>query len=311
MKSVLSIGNFEACHLGHKKLIKNNLHLGELYSCPNLVLSFDPHPQQFFHPEIKRPFLLSQERKTRALEELGVSHHFILNFNHDLNHTNYKKFYNDFLLQDLKAKAITVGEDFHFGFERKGNSTWLKEQGFKDEIQVDIIPSFYLDNERVSSTRIRKILTQGHIEEVNKLLGHSFSIEGVLVKGDQLGRKIGFPTLNLETPGQILPKDAVYCGHVWLEKLSPQKTPAIVNIDTKQLFPAVFSIGLKPTLENKEKKHFIEAHLLDAQLPSDELYGWKASFYFERSIRDMIAFRNMDELIDQIKKDVCLAKSLL
>jgi riboflavin kinase/FMN adenylyltransferase len=302
---VISIGNFDACHLGHQELIKNNRRLGEVYGCPNLVLSFDPHPQHFLHPDTLSQSIFTRERKTRALKELGVTQHIVLTFNKQLYHMEYNQFYKDFLLGVLRTRAITVGDNFHFGFQRKGTSQWLKNQGEHDNIVVDVIPSVFINKEPISSTRIRKLLTErGNVEEAKRLLGHTFSIEGKTTKGAQVGRQLGFPTLNLEVGNQILPKDGVYSGFVWIEKLSPDKEAPIIHIDTKKLFRAVFSLGNKPTLNQNVSKTYVEAHILDLFEYAQDLYNWKACFYFENRLRDMLVFKNKEGLIQQIRQDV-------
>lgn len=309
---VVTIGNFDGCHLGHQKLILNSKQLGEKFSCPNVVLTFDPRPQNYLKGTPDTKELLPNDRKTRALKELGVSNHYVLNFNEELNHTKHELFYENFLLNCLHAKAITVGEDFHFGFQRKGTALWLKDQGTKDGIKVDIIPALLLDKEPVSSTRIRKLLSEkGDVESANALLGHTFSIEGKTVKGEQIGRTLGFPTLNLQSSHQLIPADGVYCGYVWLEGLSQGRQAPIVHMDKKQLSRAIFSIGVRPTFKMKEPQLCVEAHILDPMDSQKQHYDLKVAFYFEKKLRDMIAFRNSDELAKQIAKDIRLAQKFI
>lgn len=309
---VVTIGNFDGCHLGHQKLIQNNIQWGGKYSCPNLVLSFHPHPQKFIHPELEIKHLLTPERKTRALKELGAQAHYVLNFNDELNKMEHQDFYQKFLKNFLHAKAITVGENFHFGFQRKGDSQWLKNEGAKDKVHVDLIPSVFLKGEPISSTRVRKsLIEEGNVEFAKELLGHSYSIEGKTIKGDQLGRQFGFSTLNIDAQEQIVPADGVYCGYVWMNKLSPDKEAPITHIDTKRLFRAVFSIGKKPTLKLKDPKLCIEAHILDTFDSQSEHYDWNIAFYFEKKLRGMMTFRNLDELKKQVAKDIALAKKLV
>jgi riboflavin kinase/FMN adenylyltransferase len=256
--------------------------------------------------------LLPGKRKTQALKELGVGHHYILNFNDELNRMEHEIFYERFLRDFLHAQAITVGEDFHFGFQRKGNALWLQERGRRDNILVEIIPALLMDSKPVSSTRIRKLLRDsGNVEEAKRLLGHSFSIEGMTRRGEQMGRKIGFPTLNLETLDQLIPTDGVYCGHVWLEGFSPDPEPSVIRVDKKRLSPAVISIGLRPTFKVKEPRLCIEAHLLDSMGTVKEHYNLNAVFYFEKKLRDMLTFPSGDELAKQITKDIRLAKTYL
>lgn len=309
---VVTIGNFDGCHLGHQKLIRNNCLLGEKFSCPNLVLTFDPRPQNYLKGTQDTKELLPKDRKTRALKEFGVSHHYVLNFNDELNHTKHEIFYQKFLREYLNVRAITVGQDFHFGFQRKGTALWLKEQGERDGIHVDIIPSLLLDKEPVSSTRIRKLLSEkGDIETATKLLGHRYSLEGKTIQGEKVGRTIGFPTLNLDALNQLIPADGVYCGYVWLQGLSQDVEAPIICMDTKRLSRAIFSIGVRPTFKTSVPKLCIEAHILDPMDTTREHYDLKAVFYFEKKLRDMITFRSSEDLAKHIAKDISLAQKIL
>lgn len=310
---VITIGNFDGCHLGHKKLIETNRILGKKFACPNVVLSFFPRPQDYLAENKKKlNILLTTERKTRALKELGAGFHYVLTFNKELSLMSHVEFYEFFLRDYLKVRAITVGENFHFGFQRKGTAHWLKQRALEDHIHVEIIPSYIVEKEIVSSTLIRTLLTEkGDVERVKLLLGHRFSIEGLTIQGAQLGRKIGFPTLNIKALDQLIPAEGVYCGYVWLEGLTEGKEAPVIQISKERLLPAVFSIGTRPTFSDSTPTVSIEAHLLDNINAEKDHYHLKISFYFEKKIRDMMKFKDKDELVRQISQDIDFAKKLL
>lgn len=309
----VTIGNFDGCHRGHQGLVDQNQGLARKLHCPDLVLSFFPKPQDLLQPSNKIMTLLNPDRKSRAFKELGVSQHFILKVNEELLRCDHETFYKSFLRDTLHIKALTVGENFRFGYLRKGDSEWLKTHAKYDGIEVNILPSLYHAGDVISSTRIRNtLLNDGSVELAQELLGHPYSLEGVVTKGQQLGRKLGFPTMNLSSTSQaIIPKDGVYCGYVWLEGHSPQPEPPIVRIDTKKLLPAVFSIGARPTLQETEKTTTIEAHILTELALTGEGYGRRTSFYFTNKLRDIIAFKDLDALKLQIAQDIISAKRLI
>ncbi len=309
----VTLGNFDGCHRGHQALVHQNQALAKKLHCPDLVFSFFPKPQEFLQPTNKTMTLLNPERKARAFKELGASHHFILKVNEELLRCDHETFYKSFLRDTLHVKALTVGENFRFGHLRKGDAEWLRTHAKRDGIEVNILPSLHCDGELISSTRIRKALSSnGNVELAQKLLGHPYSLEGKIVKGQQLGRKLGFPTINLSSTSEaIIPSDGVYCGFVWLEGQSSGQNPPIVTVNTQNLLAAVFSIGSKPTLQDSEETITIEAHVLSKLPLSGESYGRRSSFYFTNKLRDIITFKDLDGLKLQIAQDISSAKGLI
>lgn len=310
---VITIGNFDGCHLGHRKLIETNRRLGEKLGVPNVALTFDPHPQEFFRPSPTVIDLLTTGQKTRAFRELGVTHPFVLRFNTELFHTGHEDFYHKFLRDTLHAKAITVGENFYFGFHRLGNVRWLRKVGELDGLSINIIPPVMFQDQPISSTRIRELLlSTGDVESAAQMLGHTFFLEGIVVEGDRMGRKLQFPTANLSSIHQLIPKEGVYCGYVWLEKISTEPAFPVFPSGKDSLFPAVFSIGHRPTFQKKESDVRIEAHLLPT-FPAEQrsFYGLKACYYLTHRLRENVAFQGPDELKAQIAQDIAQAKKLL
>ncbi len=309
---VATIGNFDGCHLGHQALLQNNQKLAEKFACSDVVLTFDPHPHTFFHPETPAKYLLTPQRKVRALKEMGVKKHYVLNFDHDLNQTDHGIFYKNFLIETLRIQALTIGSDFHFGHLRKGDVPWLIQHGNLDKVQVDVIEPIQFDMQAVSSTRIRKLLTeQGDVSLATALLSHLYSMEGTLVPGKQMGRKLGFPTLNLNAPTQTVPKDGVYSGYVWIEGLSSQVEAPIIQIDKRKLFPAAISIGTRPSFQNDPTQLNIEAHILNDFSTHKELYQVRCAFYFVKRLRDMMTFSNIEDLKKQMTADLDVARASL
>lgn len=307
-----TIGNFDACHLGHKKLLENNRRLASQQQCPSTVLSFNPLPHQFFNKNKDLRVLLSQERKNRAFKEHSMDHHFVLSFNDELREMSHELFYESFLKNHLHVQALTIGADFQFGKDRLGTAEWLYKRAKKDGILVDIISPLLQDGNPISSTRVRKLLDQeGDVDKVYSLLGHLFSIEGQVHQGKQKGKGLGFPTLNLSVENQFYPAEGVYCGYVWLAGASDSEKAPIFDMDKKKLFKAVFNLGKQPTFG--ETKVSLEAHLLDFKPSGSKTshYGSKAAFYFLKRLRHVQKFKNIEELKLQIQRDIDTAKKIL
>ncbi|MBI2603689.1 MAG: riboflavin biosynthesis protein RibF [Deltaproteobacteria bacterium] len=309
---VITIGNFDGCHLGHRELIEITGRLGKTLGVPSVSLTFDPHPQEYFRPSPSTVDLLTTEQKMRAFLELGITHPFVLRFNDELFHTSHEDFYAKFLRDTLRAKAITVGENFYFGFHRLGNVRWLSKQGEADGLIVNIVPPVLFQDQPISSTRIRELLlSTGDVETAAQMLGHTYFIAGTITHGDKMGRTLQFPTANLSSIDQLVPKEGVYCGYVWLENMSKAPAFPLFMSGKDSLFPAVFSIGHRPTFQKKEADIRVEAHLLQRYSPEQTFYNLKACYYLKHRLRDNVAFSGPDELKMQIARDVAQAKKLL
>jgi riboflavin kinase/FMN adenylyltransferase len=304
----LTIGNFDGCHLGHQKLINRTLVTAEELKNSPASLTFSPRPDVFFHPERSNDGkLFTEDMKSRAFHELNISAHFVKKFSSTVSQMSPDKFYKSVLIEELHAKAIIVGENFRYGQGRAGDSKCLRDAGSDHEVLTVIEKSAKLEDEVVSSTRIRAAIRAGNVALASQMLGRPYLLEGSLKKGDQLGRKLNFPTLNLEAKDLMVPANGVYAGYVWIKDLQPGAHPSILKRHSKAM-PAAINVGMRPTISGLNLR--IEAHVL-SEYKQDNTYDVTAGFYFVARIRDEAKFQNLDELKAQIAKDTVKARSIL
>lgn len=307
-RNAITIGNFDGCHLGHQKLIRSTIEAAQRFGAVPSSLTFFPRPELFFNPELaKEGSLFSESMKSRAFLETGLSAHYIQDFSEAISQMPPDIFFKSVLVDELRANAVIVGENFRFGHGRSGDTGYLKKCGAQYDINTVIENFAELDAHTVSSTRIRKVLKQGLVAEAASLLGRPYLLEGTLIKGDQLGRTIGFPTLNLHTDTQLIPGPGVYCGYVWVQGLVAGDLPKVTQLPAG-ILPAVFNIGNRPTVNGSTLR--VEAHVLCA-FSKNDCYDIKAGFYFAQRLRDEMRFEGLDQLKAQIGRDADAARILL
>lgn len=284
----VSIGVFDGVHLGHQKVIQTAYEDSRKHSRTCVVLTFDRHPMSVVKPEYTPETILSPELKNRKIIKSGADFVVIVCFNKEFASQSPNEFYENVLYKRLKAKTVVVGYDFQFGKDRQGNTEWLSKR-----ITTHVVPPIELEGKRVSSTEVRSLIKQGAVKQAGKLLGEDFGISGMIVKGNQLGRKMEMPTINLvPIINQIIPKSGVYSGSAET---------------THGLFGAAISIGTRPSIEGAG--FAIEAHLID--FPNLELYGSICNLFVSDFVREQISFNSLDELSLQMKKDVELIRKQL
>ena len=258
------------------------------------ILSFDPHPNFYFN-DIQRFLINTKQKKIQILKEKKIDYLIDLNFNKELTQLTYSDFENKILLDNLKLKKILIGNDFHYGNQRKGNIKTLKSFCEKASILFEDI-DLLADNKntKISSTQIREFLSLGNIKEANALLENPFSIKGLVKKGDQRGRTIGIPTANLDYPDQIIELPfGVYAVRIKVEGLE-NKFYGIVNFGKRPTFNKTVAI--------------IEAHIFDFD---QDIYGKNIEVFFDSKIRDEKKFNGIKELLNQITLDITIAKDKL
>lgn len=304
--TALSIGNFDGCHRGHKQLIGQTRRFADQHNLMSTVLTFDPHPDQFFKHKDPSQQLFTLDQKIEAFAELGLAQLIIQPFDHDFSSLTHEQFYR-LLTDHIKARAIFVGRNFRFGYKRRGDVFYLEQACRLDGLTcVSSEPETYQELP-ISSTRVRKALASGNISEATELLGHNYSIVGTIERGEQLGRKIGFPTANLSQTKQLIPKSGVYCGYV---SINDKTKSSVLSIDPS-CSPAVINIGFRPTLGKSTKRQSIEAHLFNQEFDSDVFYQKNAVFYFVKKLRDEKKFENLDSLSRAIQNDIEKARLIL
>jgi len=284
--SVVTIGNFDGIHLGHQKIIAQLKEHAKKLKVPSVVISFNPTPQNFFGAD--HAVLSSYEEKDFFLSGLGINYHLVINFNKEFSNLNAQTFIEEFLLRKLNIKLCLVGDDFRFGKNRVGDFSLLQENGVKHGFAVEETATIEHNQIRISSTRIRECLQQNNLEETKKLLGRSYSISGKIVRGQQRGRTINFPTINILSNRSKSPVSGVFAVKV---KLSGQTYFGICNA------------GHKPTVDGRE--FLFETHIFDFE---KDVYEQFAEIDFLKHVRPEKKFNSFEELKDQIEKDVIEAK---
>jgi riboflavin kinase/FMN adenylyltransferase len=269
-------------------------------------LTFDPNPKIIFGQLNTQEQLFSTEQKVRALGEIGVSKVFVESFDAEFFHMAAACFFEKVLVEKCSAGAIVVGADFRFGYKREGSVGTLHELGKRCGIKTYVAETMSFCNDVVKSSLIRTLIRNSDkIEKANHLLGRPYSIEGVIVKGLQNGRKLGFPTANLNGYKQLLPKNGVYSGFVAWQDSSIEDFK-LTYLDHRAE-PAVFNIGYKPSIK-EGLELTVEAHILKENIGENELYGKDAIFYFVRFIREEKKFSSVNSLKTQILSDIDVAK---
>ena len=284
------IGNFDGIHLGHKKIIDAVKQRSRENSMRSCVITFDPHPQKVLgRKEVSLIFPLS--RRFEMLESTGIDAVVCLNFTHELSEVSAENFVKDILLDRLRIKNIVVGPGFSFGHKRQGNVDLLRSMGETHGFNTVVAEAARVNDRVVSSSAIRSLVRDGEISEANRFFGYDYYIEGIVVEGERRGRKLGFPTVNLDTEWEILPKPGVYATYV---KLSDGFRESITNI------------GIRPTFE--ESKLTVETHIFDF---NEDLYGKKFRVNFVERLRDEKRFESVDKLVAQIKHDIAAVQGIL
>jgi riboflavin kinase/FMN adenylyltransferase len=281
LSSVVCIGAFDGVHLGHASVIRQTVDLARQQDCSACVLTFDRNPLETLAPE-RAP--LSVAPLASDLEQfrlLGVDLTVVLPFTRELSQVTAQDFFDHVLIDALGAQIVVVGHDFGFGRGREGNGKWLEER-----IDTKVVGPLLLDGERISSSAIRQAIAEGHVEYADRLLGRPFALSGTVVKGQQIGQAIGYPTANLAVEQrQVIPADGVYSG--------------IATVDGTQ-FLAAIGIGMRPTVGGTHRT--IEAHLLD--FGGRSIYGRHLELAFRSRLRSEVHFHSVEELAEQMAKDV-------
>lgn len=290
--TAVALGNFDGLHRGHRRVIEPVLSSTEhTYST---VVTFNPHPYEFFTGQ-NRALLTPLNEKVQQLKRLGVEQLVLLPFDGELAALSPQEFVEKILMRQLRSQHISVGEDFCFGKQRRGTASTLQEIAANLGIAVTIVPLHTCDGERISSSSIRQALEQGDLKRAESLLGRPYTLTGSVVKGQQLGRTIGFPTANLQLPAEkFLPRLGVYAVRVFVEAASPASSPGVMNI------------GYRPTVDGTYPT--VEVHLLDW---SDDLYGKTMTVQLEKFLRAEQKFNSLEALKAQIQIDCAIARSIL
>ena len=289
-KSIILIGNFDGIHLGHQKLFKLAKLYKKKYKSKIGVINFNPMPKMFFNKSLKNFRLLNIDQKLDLLNNLGVDFIITKKFDKLFSKTKPINFIKNILSNKLKARFIFVSNNFRFGNKREGDVEFLIKNEKKYNYQV-IKPKPLLINKKiVSSSLIRNYLEKGLLKKANRLLNRKWSIDGMVQKGRQLGKKIGFPTCNIDIKDYVLAKPGVYAV-------------SVLRKNNLKILKGIANLGYRPTFN--QKKILLEVHLFNF---SGNLYNKHLSVYFLKFIRKEKKFKNINKLKSQIKLDLKIAK---
>lgn len=293
--AVLTIGNFDGVHLGHHKLITKVIEKAQRLSVPSMVVTFEPHPFEFFGKrddtaEYGIPRLTRLREKYSALAKSKVDNVLILPFNQAIAKISATSFVTNFLYGVLQPAYVLVGDDFRFGHKRQGDFTLLYELGSELGFSVQAMPTFTIDEERVSSSRVRKALAEGDHALVRRLLGKPYSMQGRISCGHQRGRQLGFPTANIYLHRKITPVRGVYT--VYVHGIAEKPYPGVANV------------GIRPTVDGT--RSLLEVHLLNF---TQDIYGRYVEVEFCEKLREEVRYPNLELLKEQIAKDVVSARN--
>ena len=275
------IGYFDGMHVGHMKLVTEMLYEANKKGLKKALITFHPDPWVVIKNQMNIPHITSMEERIELGQSLNLDYFIIIPFTKELSQMSNVEF--EKMLSELNVKTLVCGFDYSYGYKGSGNIKTLKQQSLFDVIEVEAVK---FNNEKISSTRIELLLKNGNIHEIKDLLGRNYSIQGKVIKGQSLGKTIGFPTANIELKyNSILPKPGVYIGYV--------------NIHGKT-YKSMINIGNNPTF-NYQDKLSIEAHILDF---NEDIYNKDIQITFIERIRDEKKFNSKDELISQLNIDI-------
>lgn len=285
---VLTIGNYDGVHIGHKRIIAKVVEKAREISGTPMLMTFSPHPHSILEPDSYIRLITPLHVKERLIAENGIEAMFVIPFDENLRSISPESFIRDILVEKLGVAGVIVGYDFRFGKGGVGDVGMLREYSEKLGFYFDIVGAITIDEEKIGSNRIRRLIMDGDVKKANELLDRPHMIEGVVVRGASRGKSIGFPTINFETVFELIPGNGVYITEV---EFGGQRWPSVTNI------------GFNPTFDGK--KLLVETHILDF---SGDLYDRDVVIYFHERLRGEIKFKGIEELKEMIAKDVATAR---
>ncbi|WP_026954017.1 bifunctional riboflavin kinase/FAD synthetase [Algoriphagus vanfongensis] len=291
---VVTSGTFDGVHLGHQKILHRIREIARSVEGETVLITFWPHPRLVLYPEEHQLRLLSTfEEKAKLLRQFGIDHLVTIPFTKEFSQLSSKEFIEEVIVQKIQTKKLVIGYDHRFGKNREGSFEYLKANSSSFGFDLEEISRQDVDEIGVSSTKIRQALESGDIETANSYLGRPYELNGLVIKGQQIGRSIGFPTANIHIPNdyKLIPKDGVYA------------VEASVN---GSIYKSMLNIGNRPTVDGSKKS--VEAHLFDFQ---GDLYDKQITIYLRAYLREEQKFENLEGLKAQLHKDQQRAKLIL
>jgi riboflavin kinase/FMN adenylyltransferase len=289
--AIVTLGNFDGIHLGHQALIAGAVTDSKKLSLPSVVLTFEPHPVSVLAPDRAPKLILAHKDKMQLLQTLGVDIVAVQHFDLSFAMLSAEDFVRDLLVRRLKARKIWAGKDLRFGQGRRGDVEDLRRWGRELGFEVAVVEPVLVAGNRVSSSRIRELLSGGRVDEVKAMLGRYHFISGRVVEGHRRGKDLGFPTANLSARTEVLPGDGIYATFFHLGK---------------RVLPSVSSVGLNPTFGAGPRT--VESFIMAFD---ENIYGETVRLSFVKRMRDEIKFSSVPDLIAQIREDVRDAEAIL
>lgn len=294
-RPVVTVGNFDGLHVGHRSILATVVERARAHQGDAVVYTFEPHPRKVLRAGSAPRLLTTLEQKLELIEAAGIDAVVVEPFTAEFARTSAEEFIRDHLQQRLRPLEVYVGYDFHFGRDREGSMRSLTELGPRLGFSVTIIPEVTMEAGGVNSTRIRSLLVESAVERAASMLGRPYTVRGLVVRGEQRGRTLGFPTANLAAENEVLPGAGVYAG--WLRPLDRPGSG----------WPAVTNVGWRPTFQRSAGVQ-VEAHLIGFE---GDLYGQRVDLSFTRHLRAEQRFAGPGDLQQQIRRDVEQALELL
>jgi riboflavin kinase/FMN adenylyltransferase len=288
---VLALGNFDGVHRGHRKILDRVMRVAGERGATSVVMTFDPHPPRIVRPDKAPPLLMTKAQKLDALAAAGLQGAAIIRFTAELSQWDPETFVRLVLVEWLRVSEVWVGANFLFGHDRAGNFSMLRVLGGRYGFRAEKIDPVRYKDFVVSSTRIRRLVAEGRVDEAGALLGHPYALDGTVVPGDARGRTIGFPTANLCTQNELFPPHGVYATTL--------KVDGVVHA-------SVTNVGVRPTVD-RSGRAVVETHVLGFDR---DIYGAAVSVGFVQRLRDERAFESIDQLRAQIAADCGRARVL-
>jgi riboflavin kinase/FMN adenylyltransferase len=288
----LAIGIFDGVHLGHQQIIRQTIADAQQNEALSVVITFDQHPSVIVAPDRVPPLIQPLDARLRTIESLGAGALLLIHFDRGFSQQSGEAFIRKLAAELGGLRSVCVGADFVFGYKRTGNVELLRKLGTELQFTVHGMAAVSLDGQPVSSTRIREAVRAGDFDAAGQMLGRPYALCGRVVRVDQLGRQLGFPTANLDVTGLVLPPNGVYAVH------------ATAGSQTHR---GVMNLGLRPTLQSPSPTLLAEVHLLDF---SGDLYGAELTVTFAGRLRDEQRFPSLSDLKAQIARDIAAARRL-
>ena len=287
---VLALGNFDGVHRGHAKIIELVRCRADERGVTAVALTFDPHPSRIVRPDKAPPLLMTGAQKLAALGDAGMAGIAVVRFTQALSRWEPEAFVRAVLVEWLRVSEVWVGANFLFGHDRAGNFSVLRSLGARYGFRAEKIDPVRYREFVVSSTRVRRLVAEGRVDEAGALLGHHYMLEGTVVRGDGRGRQLGFPTANLSTENELFPPNGVYATAVLMDG---------------EIHASVTNVGVRPTFGASGPG--VESHIFDVDR---DLYGCRIRVAFVQRLRDELAFSDGDALRVQIARDCDEARAL-